>query len=72
MAKICIIEIVNGLNSFDYELDANQKFAEIPSSHSNVLDVSEQAERLLDQDITILFCITFPSTRSLSGLPFTL
>lgn len=72
MAKICIIEVVNGLNSFDYELDANQRFAEIPSSYSNVLDVSEQAERLLDQDITIFFCITFPSTRSPSGLPFTL
>lgn len=51
-------------NIFDYELHANQKYTEIPSSYRNVLDFSGQAKLLLNQDTTIFFCIAFSSTRS--------
>lgn len=51
-------------NIFDYELHANQKYTEIPSSYRNVLDISGQTKLLLNQDTTIFFCITFSSTRS--------
>lgn len=54
-------------DTFDYELHANQKYTEISPSYRNVLDASGQA-KLLNQDAMLLFCITFSSTRSPSGL----